>query len=89
MTRHSHTSEECGRLLAQLNLYVDGDLADDLCDALEAHLDGCADCRVVLDSLTKTIALYRGLCEVPVALPPDVEERLIHRLAQDAGSLGG
>ncbi|MEN9938114.1 MAG: hypothetical protein RLZZ387_4693 [Chloroflexota bacterium] len=80
MARHTHTAEECRRLLGQLNDYVDGDLADDLCSALETHLDGCKDCRVVLDSLTKTIGLYRGLREVAVALPHDVETRLLERL---------
>jgi anti-sigma factor RsiW len=80
MARHTHTPEECRRLLGQLNEYVDGELAEDLCAALETHLEGCEDCRVVLDSLTRTIALYRGLREQPVDLPPDVEERLIRRL---------
>ncbi|HWQ14871.1 MAG TPA: anti-sigma factor [Roseiflexaceae bacterium] len=80
MTGHAHSLEECRRLLAQLNDYVDGDLAQDLCQALEAHLDGCANCRVVLDSLTKTVALYHGLREAPVELPPGVEERLLQRL---------
>jgi anti-sigma factor RsiW len=84
MTRHSHTPEECRQLLGQLNEYVDGDLADDLCHVLESHLDGCADCRVVLDSLTKTISLYRGLREVPLELPPAVEQRLMQRLERDA-----
>jgi anti-sigma factor RsiW len=83
MPRHSHTPEECRQLLGQLNEYVDGDLADDVCHMLESHLDGCADCRVVLDSLTKTITLYRGLREVPLELPPAVEARLMQRLERD------
>jgi anti-sigma factor RsiW len=84
MKHHSHTPEECRRLLGQLNEYVDGDLADDLCDVLESHLAGCADCRVVLDSLTKTITLYRGLREVPIELPDDVERRLLQRLRRES-----
>jgi predicted anti-sigma-YlaC factor YlaD len=81
MARHTHTPEECRRLLGQLNEYLDGELAEELCAVLETHLDGCADCRVVLDSLTRRIALYRGLREQPVELPPDVEGRLMRRLA--------
>jgi predicted anti-sigma-YlaC factor YlaD len=80
MARHTHTREECRRLLGQLNDYADGELAEELCAALETHLKGCEDCRVVLDSLTKTIALYRGLREQPVELPQDIEARLIERL---------
>jgi anti-sigma factor RsiW len=89
MTRHTHTPAECRQLLGQLNEYVDGELADILCDALESHLDGCADCQVVLDSLTKTITLYRGLREVPMELPPDVEMRLMRRLEQDVHTPDG
>jgi predicted anti-sigma-YlaC factor YlaD len=89
MTRHTHTPEECRQLLGQLNDYLDGDLADDLCHTLETHLDGCLDCRVVLDSLGKTIVLYRGLREVPVELPTGVEERLLQRLERDARTSGG
>jgi anti-sigma factor RsiW len=85
MPRHTHTPEECRQLLTQLNDYVDHALADDLCRALEAHLDGCADCQVVLDSLRKTIALYHGLRELPVELPPAVEARLMQRLLRDVG----
>lgn len=81
MARHTHTPEECRRLLGELNDYLDGELAEDLCALLEGHLDGCADCRVVLDSLTRTVALYRGLGEQPLDLPPDVESRLLSRLA--------
>lgn len=88
MAHHTHTPEECRRLLGQLNDYVDGELADDLCAALETHLDGCDNCRVVLDSLTKTIALYRGLRELPVELPHDVEARLLERLKLDESARG-
>jgi len=43
----------------------------------------------VLDSLTKTITLYRGLREMPVELPPDVEERLMQRLERDIHASDG
>jgi anti-sigma factor RsiW len=89
MPRHTHTPEECRRLLGQLNEYVDGELASDICDALEEHLDGCGDCRVVLDSLTKTISLYRGLRELSMELPPDVEARLMRRMEHDTPAAGG
>jgi anti-sigma factor RsiW len=89
VTRHTHTPEECRRLLGQLNEYVDGELAEELCLALEAHLHGCEDCRVVLDSLTRTVTLYRGLRATPMALPPGVEERLLHRLAREGHGAAG
>ncbi len=84
MTSHTHDPERCRELLAQLNDYVDGELADELCGALEQHLGGCRDCRVVLDTLTRTVALYRGLRELPATLPPGLEQRLIQQLTERA-----
>jgi anti-sigma factor RsiW len=80
---YSHNHDDlarCQELLGQLNAYVDGELAAELCHDLEQHLVDCPDCRVVFDTLVKTIALYRQLDDVPVDLPSDVEERLMHQL---------
>lgn len=89
MTRHAHTPEGYRQLLGQLNAYIDGELAQDRCDALEAHLDGCDDCRALLDSLTRTIALYRWLRELPIDLPPAVEARLMRRLEHSTPAAEG
>lgn len=77
---HAHDPQRCRELLGQLNEYVDGDLAAELCRDLEQHMAGCANCRVVLDTLGKTLFLYRSLDEAPVELPPGVEARLLSRL---------
>lgn len=80
MATHSHEHARCHEILSQLNAYADGELDDLLCRDLEQHLSGCPDCRIVLDTLTKTIALYHTLREEAVALPPEVEERLLRQL---------
>ncbi len=80
MTAHTHHPEQCRELLGQLNAYVDGELAAELCRDLEQHLAGCPDCRVVVDTLAKTITLYHTLDATATALPADVEERLLRRL---------
>ena len=80
-TTHPHGDlTRCQELLGQLNDYVDGTLAVELCHDLEQHLAGCADCQVVFDTLTKTIQLYHTLEATPVELPSDVEARLLRRL---------
>jgi predicted anti-sigma-YlaC factor YlaD len=87
---YSHNHDDlarCQELLGQLNAYMDGELAAELCHDLEQHLADCPDCRVVFDTLTKTITLYRQLDDVPVDLPSDVEERLMHQLKRNAGLL--
>jgi len=73
---HEHPSGDCRQILTQLNDYVDGALAPDLCVELEAHLASCDNCRVVLDTLNKTIYLVQQLDETSTDLPDDVEQRL-------------
>jgi predicted anti-sigma-YlaC factor YlaD len=80
---YGHTHDDiarCQELLGQLNAFVDGELAAELCHDLELHLADCPDCRVVFDTLAKTITLYHTLDATPVALPADVEARLLRRL---------
>lgn len=77
---HSHSLERCRALMAQLNDYLDGELPPDLCGELDAHLAGCPDCRVVLDTLGKTVQIVRALELTPPELPADVEARLLARL---------
>ena len=80
-TSHPHGAlTRCQELLGQLNDYVDGALAAELCHDIELHLAGCPDCQGVFDTLAKTITLYHTLDETPVELPADVEARLLRRL---------
>jgi anti-sigma factor (TIGR02949 family) len=78
--RHQHDEERCRELLDQLNDYVDGELAAELCRDLEQHMADCPDCQIVYDTLTKTIRLYHTLDDTTAELPPDVEARLLRRL---------
>lgn len=77
---HHHSMARCRVLLAQLNDYLDDDLPADLCAELEAHLAGCPDCAVVLDTLGNTVQIVRSLDQPPPPLPADVEARLLARL---------
>jgi len=64
----------CRELLGQLSDYIDGELEATLCSELETHLAGCPNCRIIVDTLRKTIALYQT--HAASDLPPDVEQRL-------------
>jgi anti-sigma factor RsiW len=66
--------QECQHLLGQLSDYVDGELGQAMCEEIERHLADCQNCRVVVDTLSKTVALYQTQGQTP--LPGDVEERL-------------
>ena len=61
----------------RLSEYLDGDLAHDEQVALEAHLDGCAECGAVLDELRAVVATARRLPDLPPSrdLWPEVSAR--------------
>ena len=75
---HEHISETCREIKSKLSAYLDGELESALCAEIEQHLLGCDDCRVMVDTLNKTITLYRNYGKSTV--PPDVHERLTHVL---------
>jgi len=72
----------CHELLNSLSDYVDGTLGEELCVELERHLSDCENCQVVIDTLKKTIYLYKVTAESP-EVPEDVRQRLYHRLDLD------
>jgi predicted anti-sigma-YlaC factor YlaD len=71
---------QCHSLLAYLSDYVDGSLGDELCRELETHLAECQDCRIVVDTLRKTISLYHQCAADPQEVPGVVRERLFRTL---------
>ncbi len=72
--QHEHNLENCRHYLECLGEYVDGELSQELCQALEAHMAVCSNCRVVVNTLSKTISLYHQL-PTP-EMPNGVRERL-------------
>ena len=80
MSDHIHSN--CEELLGSLSAYIDGDLAPGLCQELEKHLEGCDNCRVVLNTTKRTIELVHSPVEKS-DLPEDVRERLFKRLNLD------
>jgi anti-sigma factor RsiW len=71
---------DCRKLLGEMSDYVDGELSAELCRELEEHLHDCPNCRVMLDSLTKTIRVFREGNEEP--LPESLKASLKAALAR-------
>ncbi len=69
---------QCQHLLENMSFYLDGEASAELCAEIERHLDDCTDCRVVVDTLRKTIALYQELPQPE--LPPEARLRLYKSL---------
>jgi anti-sigma factor RsiW len=65
---------KCDELLKLLNEYVDGTVDPAVCADFERHMAGCNPCQVVVDTIRKTITLYKNgqPCEIPFS----VRERL-------------
>lgn len=72
--------EDCHYLLESLSDFVDGELRQDLCNEIERHLKDCENCRIVVDTLRKTVSLYRETSAELTPVPTDVRERLYKRL---------
>ena len=75
----SHDHLVCKDLLGNLSEYIDGDLNDELCQEIQRHMAGCENCRIVFDTLTKTVYLYHASAQ-DVEVPADVRGRLFETL---------
>lgn len=74
-TDASHAGEHpCEWYLKNLSDYVDGELSEELCRDLEAHLAMCGNCTIVVNTLTRTVTLYRQLPQEE--MPDEVKSRL-------------
>jgi anti-sigma factor RsiW len=65
-------------MLGELSDYLDGELGPTLCRQLETHLASCPNCRIMLDSLTKTVRIFREGREEP--LPEELKSTLRNAL---------
>jgi predicted anti-sigma-YlaC factor YlaD len=71
--------ENCQDLLGSLSEYIDGGLGEEICAEIERHLADCENCRIVIDTLKKTVYLYHCAAEDP-EVPSGVRNRLLQRL---------
>ncbi len=73
---------KCDDILKQINEYIDGEIDPALCRDLEKHLKDCCPCRIVVDTIRKTISVFREGGE-PCTLPDEFRSRLHARLKAD------
>jgi anti-sigma factor (TIGR02949 family) len=73
---------KCQDILQSLSEYIDGELEARLCSEIEAHIASCPDCKIVVDTLKKTIRLYQ-ISGREIQVPEDVQKRLYSRLNLD------
>jgi len=70
--------DNCKSLLEGISDYIDGIAQDEFCRELERHLSTCENCRIVVDTMKKTIYLYQSTTKSD--MPVSVRERLFKSL---------
>lgn len=76
----SDQHSSCHEMLSSLSEYLEGELEAELCAAIESHLAECENCRIVVDTLRKTITLYHQHAKQDLSMPDEVRLRLFKRL---------
>lgn len=71
-------TENCRHLLHELSDYLDGSASAEVCAEIERHLADCEDCTAVVDTMRKTVHLYRNL--PPPEMSADARARLFKTL---------
>jgi anti-sigma factor RsiW len=71
---------KCKDVIHELSNYLDGELDAALVAEVERHMQHCEDCRLVVDTVRKTICFFCN--SEPAPLPVDVHDRLHKALAQ-------
>lgn len=70
--------KECKPFMERLCEALGEDLSNPLCRELQDHLSQCPDCSLQVDTIKRTVEIYRALPLKEV--PNDVQERLRVRL---------
>ncbi len=66
--------DDCRKVRELLTEYLDEELQEVVLREVNAHLEGCPDCHLHVDSVKKVIRLYRAATETDV--PVDIRIRL-------------
>jgi predicted anti-sigma-YlaC factor YlaD len=77
----------CRSIIKELANYLDEALDPVLKTSIEKHLEGCEDCRVVVDTTKKTIQIYCN--SEPAPLPEETKTRVRDALFKQLKNLRG
>ena len=72
--------EECREVFEMLSEYLDGELPADTCEQIEHHIADCPPCIEFVESLRKSVSIYRSY--TPSENPPPLNAEAKQRLAE-------
>ena len=87
MSGHEHGSEGCREIFEKLSEYLDHELAQEMRERIDGHLEDCAPCLEFLESLRRTVRMLESV-ERPT-LPDEIRREVREAYAQLKGSLDG
>jgi len=67
-------AKKCNEYIQDINDYLDGEIAPELCDEIDKHIGECKSCRLMVDSMKMTVKLCRE--GMPEDLPPELQNKL-------------
>ena len=70
----------CQEVLDQLSDYLDDEARAELVQQVDMHLHECSHCQVEVDTLRRTVEIYR--CDEKVAIPTTLSDKLQQALDQ-------
>jgi hypothetical protein len=81
----------CREIFENLSAYIDAELDPSLCEEIEKHMEGCNPCVAFLNTLKKTVVLYKysGTEQaVPQEIHLDLHRFLRKQCAEGEGEEG-
>jgi anti-sigma factor RsiW len=84
---HVHGGSECRALFARLSEYLDGEIDEDGCAHVDAHLADCPPCRAFLESLRRTVRLVRS--DPATGLPEEARRAVVAAWRKARAAAGG
>jgi len=67
---------KCSEFLKKMSDYFDGQIPEPLLSDLRAHMGQCSHCEVVVNTVEKTIRIYRNQDIYELELPEQVRDDL-------------
>ena len=71
----------CREILSKLSDYIDNELDSENANRIEKHFANCAPCRMVFNTLRKTVEIFRKPADYE--LPEDVSSGLHSRIRRE------
>ncbi len=82
-TVHRHHPLHCADVFSHICENLDADLDSPQCREIKRHIAGCPNCTALLDSLKKTVYLYRTL-PIPT-IPASSRRKLYSAISLETG----